>query len=165
MSSEKAEEQSNAAEKRPDRTETDVFKANSGDTVSLCISRVFANISWRRIRRHMIEADLGKIERVDVIPIFRLDDNGERQLAYKRAFVHFEKDGWNKESPQAVEALEKLRKGEQIQIVYQSPWFWTVSVSMSPRPTAEARAARQRNVAERRKLAAPAPSINGEADQ
>ena len=123
-----------STQSRPDRTETEVFKANSGDTVSLCISRVFPNISWRRIRRHMIEADLGFIERVDVVPIFREDDNGERKLAFKRAFVHFKKDGWNMENPQSVEALEKLRRGETIQIVYEQPWFWTVSVSMSPRP-------------------------------
>ena len=119
---------------RPDRTTTEVFKANSGDTVSLCISRVFKNINWRRIRRHMIEADLGFIERVDVIPIFREGENGERELAFKRAFAHFKKDSWNMQSPQAVEALEKLRRGESIKIVYEDPWWWQVSVSMSPRP-------------------------------
>ena len=127
-----SEEQS--VDTRPDRTTTDVFKQNSGDTVSVCISRVFKNINWRRIRRHMIEADLGFVERVDVVPIFREDDNGERVLAFKRAFVHFRKDSWNMESDQAREALEKLRKGESIKIVYEEPWWWNVSISMSPRP-------------------------------
>ena len=37
--------------------------------VSLCIPRVFNNIGWRRIKQHIIEANLGFVERVDVVPV------------------------------------------------------------------------------------------------
>lgn len=135
-----AESDQSAVVDRPDRTTTEVFQRNSGQTsdsngISVCISRVFKNINWRRIRRHIIEANLGYVERVDVIPIFRQnEETGERVLAFKRAFVHFKKGSWNMESEQAREALEKLRKGESLKIIYEDPWFWNVSISMSPRP-------------------------------
>ena len=135
---------------RTDRTQTEIFKKNSGDTVSLCISRVFPNISWRRIKRHMIETGLGKgedggIERIDVVPVFKEDEmTGEKRLAFKRAFIHFRKDAWN-DTPVALEALEKLRAGETLKIVYEEPWWWLVSVSMSPRPTEAPRPRRRYN--------------------
>lgn len=105
------------------------FTANSGDTVSLCIARVFPNIGWRRIKRHMIEAQLGFVERVDVIPVYK-----DGELKYKRAFVHFRTNSWNNRDPEAREALERLRNGESIKLVYEDPWWWQVSISTSPRP-------------------------------
>ncbi len=35
--------------------------------VSICIPRVFNNIGWRRIKQHIIDANLGYVERVDVV--------------------------------------------------------------------------------------------------
>ena len=108
----------------------EAFAANSGRTVSLCISRVFANIGWRRIKRHMIEAQLGFIERVDVIPVYGKDG----KIRFKRAFVHFRENSWNMRDPQAREALERLRNGESIRLVYEDPWWWSVSISTAERP-------------------------------
>lgn len=108
----------------------EAFAANSGRTVSLCISRVFPNIGWRRIKRHMIEAQLGFIERVDVIPVYAKDG----KIRFKRAFVHFRENSWNMRDPQAREALERLRTGESIRLVYEDPWWWSVSISTSERP-------------------------------
>ena len=105
------------------------FTANSGDTVSLCIARVFPNIGWRRIKRHMIEAQLGFVERVDVIPVYR-----DEKIAYKRAFVHFRKNSWNNRDPDARAALQRLRNGETVRLVYEDPWWWSVNISTSPRP-------------------------------
>ena len=54
----------------------------SGDAskgVSLCIPRVFANISWYRIKQVFIALNWGYVDRVDVIP----------SGGTKRAFVHF----------------------------------------------------------------------------
>jgi len=107
------------------------FNANSGNTVSLCIARVFSNIGWRRIKRHMIEAQLGFIERVDVVPVY---DKQTGKIRFKRAFVHFRENSWNNRDPQAREALERLRNGESIRLVYEDPWWWTVSISTSDRP-------------------------------
>ena len=105
------------------------FTANSGDTVSLCIARVFPNIGWRRIKRHMIEAQLGFVERVDVIPVYR-----DGKIAYKRAFVHFRTNSWNNRDPDARRALQRLRDGETVRLVYEDPWWWSVNISTSPRP-------------------------------
>ena len=108
----------------------EAFAANSGNRVSLCISRVFPNIGWRRIKRHMIEAQLGFIERVDVIPVYGKDG----KIRFKRAFVHFRENSWNMRDPQAREALERLRNGESIRLVYEDPWWWSVSISTAERP-------------------------------
>jgi hypothetical protein len=108
----------------------EAFAANSGNRVSLCISRVFSNIGWRRIKRHMIEAQLGFIERVDVIPVYGKDG----KIRFKRAFVHFRENSWNNRDPQAREALERLRNGESIRLVYEDPWWWSVSISTAERP-------------------------------
>lgn len=107
----------------------DAFTENSGDTVSLCIARVFKNIGWRRIKRHMIEAQLGFIERVDVVPVYKND-----KIAFKRAFVHFRKNSWNNRNPAAREALDRLRNKETIKLVYEDPWWWNVNISTAPRP-------------------------------
>tara|TARA_B100001121_G_scaffold307988_1_gene330794 strand:+ start:277 stop:816 length:540 start_codon:yes stop_codon:yes gene_type:complete len=109
----------------------EAFAANSGNRVSLCISRVFPNIGWRRIKRHMIDAQLGFIERVDVIPVY---DKNTGKIRFKRAFVHFRENSWNTRDPQAREALERLRSGESIRLVYEDPWWWSVSISTAERP-------------------------------
>ena len=94
--------------------------------ISLCIPRVFNNIGWRRIKQHMIEANLGFVERVDVIPV--------AGGAYKRAFVHFAAGKWNMRDETAVEALKALQDGKKIKLEYESPWFWLVGISGAKRP-------------------------------
>ncbi|MBT6438989.1 MAG: hypothetical protein HOK72_04730 [Flavobacteriales bacterium] len=108
----------------------EAFTQNSGDTVSLCIARVFPNIGWRRIKRHMIEAKLGFVERIDVIPV--QDKDGV--VKFKRAFVHFRKNSWNNRDPDAREALKRLRNHETIKLVYEDPWWWNVNISTAPKP-------------------------------
>ena len=123
---------SNSSQNTTQRMSRDeAFAANSGRSVSLCISRVFPNIGWRRIKRHMIEAQLGFIERVDVVPVY---DKPTGKIRFKRAFVHFRENSWNNRDPQAREALERLRNGESIRLVYEDPWWWSVSISTSERP-------------------------------
>ena len=94
--------------------------------ISLCIPRVFGNINHRRIKQHMIEADLGFVERVDVIRL----PNGN-----KRAYVHFAAGRWNMRDHEAREALTKLQSGGSIGILYDDPWYWNVSISKLARPT------------------------------
>jgi hypothetical protein len=103
------------------------FEDNSDPAkgVSLCIPRVFGNINHRRIKQHMIDADLGFVERVDVIRL----PNGN-----KRAYVHFAAGRWNMRDAEAREALTKLQNGGIIGILYDDPWFWNVSISKLARP-------------------------------
>jgi len=96
--------------------------AMSGDAskgVSLCIPRVFANISWYRIKQVFIALNWGYVERVDVIP----------SGGTKRAFVHFAPGRFT-----ATKVLEALSAGKQVKIVYDEPWYWQVSLSRSPKP-------------------------------
>ena len=74
----------------------------------------------------MIEADLGFVERVDVIRL----PNGN-----KRAYVHFAAGRWNMRDSEAREALTKLQSGGSIGILYDDPWYWNVSISKLARPT------------------------------
>ena len=103
--------------------------------ISLCIPRVFNNISWRRIKKHIIEANLGYVERVDVVPV--------AEGKYKRAFVHFAPGKWNMRDATARNALKALQEGNKIKLEYESPWYWLVGISGAARP-AEAPKPRER---------------------
>ena len=94
--------------------------------ISLCISRVFNNISHYRIKKHIIEANLGFVERVDVIPVA----GGK----FKRAFVHFAPNKWNMRDASSRDALKALQEGKKIKIEYESPWYWVVGISGAERP-------------------------------
>lgn len=88
---------------------------------SLCIPRVFNNITERRIRHVFDELRLGKIERVDI-----KERRNEKGDTFKRVFIHFEKWYWNDD---AKEVRRKLLEGKEIKIVYDNPWFWKVSAN------------------------------------
>ena len=103
--------------------------------ISLCIPRVFNNIGWRRIKQHIIEAGLGFVERVDVVPV--------AEGKYKRAFVHFAAGKWNMRDATARSALKALQDGQKIKLEYESPWYWLVGISGAARP-AEAPKPRER---------------------
>ena len=103
--------------------------------VSLCIPRVFNNIGWRRIKQHIIDANLGYVERVDVVPVA----GGK----YKRAFVHFAAGKWNMRDATARAALKALQEGKKIKLEYEQPWYWLVGISGAARP-AEAPKPRER---------------------
>ena len=103
--------------------------------VSLCIPRVFNNISWKRIKGHIIDANLGFVERVDVVPVAGKN--------FKRAFVHFAAGKWNMRDATARQALKALQDGNKIKLTYEDPWFWLVGISGAVRP-AEAPKPKQR---------------------
>ena len=99
------------------------IRSLSGDVskgVSLCIPRVFANISWYRIKQVFIALNWGFVERVDVIP----------SGGTKRAFVHFAPGKFTQ-----TKVLEALCEGKQVKIVYDEPWYWQISLSRSAKPT------------------------------
>ena len=105
---------------------------------SLCIPRVFKNISEEFIRKTFDKLALGKIQRIDLI-----ERRTERGEIYNRAFIHFEKWFWNQE---AQDARKRLIIGKDIKIVYDNPWFWKVSANKwSPR-TSEYRGTQLPNV-------------------
>jgi len=101
------------------------FEDNSDPAkgISLVIPRVFPNIGWRRIKQIFIDLNWGYVERVDVIPV--------QGRNFKRAFVHFAPGKWNTRNPEAMAALDALRNGQVVKIIYEEnkPWVWNVSIS------------------------------------
>ena len=88
---------------------------------SLCIPRVFNNITEARIRQVFDDLGLGKISRIDIKE--RKSEKGE---TFRRVYVHFDKWFWNED---AQAARRKLISGKEVKIVYDNPWFWKVSAS------------------------------------
>lgn len=74
----------------------------------------------------MIDANLGFVERVDVVPV-----PGKN---FKRAFVHFAAGKWNMRDSTARAALKALQEGNKIKLEYESPWYWLVGISGAVRP-------------------------------
>ena len=86
---------------------------------SLCIPRVFPNISEFRIRTTIEALNLGSVDRIDMVE--RRAENGTK---YNQVFVHFKT--WNKYDT-AVKARDQLIAGKEIKIIYDDPWYWKVS--------------------------------------
>tara|TARA_X000001036_G_C20296370_1_gene650487 strand:+ start:48 stop:623 length:576 start_codon:yes stop_codon:yes gene_type:complete len=99
--------------------------SNPNNGISICIPRVFSNLNWRRIRHIFIQANLGFVERVDVV------NKGK----FKTAYVHFGAGKWNMRSYEAREFLNQLQSGKEVQFLYDDPWFWKVSISNAERPS------------------------------
>jgi len=117
---------SSAAAGSSGKVRKDHFAANSDPAlgISLCIPRVFNNIGWRRIKQIFIDLRWGFVERVDVIPMG----------SYKRAFVHFAPGRWNEGDRDAAAALNALRAGDEVKIVYDEPWYWKIGISRAEKP-------------------------------
>ena len=90
---------------------------------SLCIPRVYPNISEGRIRKIFDELGMGVIERIDIVS--KTTEKGER---FNRVFIHMER--WFQNSNASI-ARERLLGGKDIKIVYDDPWFWKVSALKS----------------------------------
>jgi len=88
---------------------------------SLCIPRVFENMTKKRVLDTIQELGLGEIDHIDMVP--RTSEKGEKFL---RVFIHFRR--WSSTSD-AVRARERLLTGKDIKIIYDDPWFWKVSAN------------------------------------
>ena len=109
------------------------FRDNSDpkNGVSICIARVFKNIPHWRIKKHFIDANLGFVERVDVIHV---PAKQEGKPGYKRAYVHFAPGKWNMRDAQARQVLTLLQQKKEVTLEYEEPWFWKLTISTSKRP-------------------------------
>jgi hypothetical protein len=96
---------------------------------SICIPRVFPNITWQRVKSIFEEMELGVIDRVDMVN--KTNEKGEK---FKRVFVHFKH--WSR-SASAKQVKEALLNGESVKIEYDQPWFWKVYLSNAPKPEFE----------------------------
>jgi hypothetical protein len=99
---------------------------------SLCIPRVFANVSEERIIRCWelllgVEPENGYIDRIDRI---RQHDEADG-YDYWRVFIHFNE--WP-DTPSSNEIRHRILQGETCKVVYDEPWWWNVSASRRPKP-------------------------------
>ena len=109
--------------------------------VVLCIPRVFSNIKASRVKKHMIAAGLGWVERVDLVPTKQeFTNKAGKSFRLNRAYVYMKPNSWPKEKQ---EFLDALNDGQMIQIEYEEPWFWLVGISSSKRMTMEERLQRR----------------------
>ena len=90
---------------------------------SLCIPRMFPNITKERILQVFGDLDICEIDHIDMIS--KTSPNGEK---FQRVFIHMSQ--W-KNNPQAVRARARVLEGKEIKIIYDDPWFWKVSANRS----------------------------------
>jgi len=90
---------------------------------SMCIPRVFKNVTRERINAVFRDLDLGIIDRIDIIS--RENEKGDK---FQRVFVHFKK--WFR-NENADRARELLIQGKEIKVIYDDPWFWKISANKS----------------------------------
>ena len=102
------------------------FRTLPNNIPSLCIPRVFSNITEERICRIFGDLALGDIERIDMVS--KTTEKGEK---FNCIFVHFRRWYATKD---ADTARERLLNGKDIKIVYDDPWFWKVSAYRPPAP-------------------------------
>ena len=109
------------------QSQLDNFQKNSNPNlgVTIVIPRMFNNLNWRRVKHIFVQANFGFVERIDVIP------KGD----HKTAYVHFAAGKWNMRSHEAREFLTQLQNGNEVQFVYDEPWYWKIRISNSERPS------------------------------
>lgn len=119
---------------------------------SLCIPRVFSNITKERVAFVIKSVNLGEIDHIDMVP--KSSENGDK---FQRVFIHLKQWGTSSE---AVRARERVLSGKEIKIVYDDPWFWKISANRStPRVNANGDKPRRTNVGGER----PRPHIVDES--
>lgn len=99
------------------------FKTIPANVPSMCIPRVFKNITRERVMGVIRDLDLGLIDHVDMVQ--RENEKGDK---FQRVFIHFKK--WHS-NPNAIKAREMLISGKEIKIIYDEPWFWKISANKS----------------------------------
>jgi len=116
---------------------------------SLCIPRVFTNITKERVAKTFNQLGLGAIDHIDMI--VREGPNGQK---FQRVFVHFK--AWAS-TEEAQNVRQRMLEGKEIKIIYDEPWFWKVSANRSqPRNNQEQPRNNQQRPIQRRR---PPPVI------
>jgi len=104
------------------------FKTVPVSMPSLCIPRVFTNITEDRIRKIFQELKLGVISRIDIVP--KQSEKNPNETV-NRVFVHFVQ--WH-QTDEATQVREKLLNNVEIQVTYDDKWYWKVSMCRPRQP-------------------------------
>ena len=95
-------------------------------SISVCIARVFKNISKKRINAALTTLALGDIERIDLV--------SSKNSQFNTAFIHYHR--WNNSQ---MDVFEAIKAGRQVKVIYEEPWYWLLSQSRSPKPEFKAK--------------------------
>ena len=88
--------------------------------ISLCIPCVNKNITPHDLKSVIDNLCLGKIKKIDIIPLKNKESN------MNRVFIHFH--NWH-QNERVYKIHEKISSGECIKVFYKEPWFWKISIS------------------------------------
>lgn len=88
---------------------------------SICIPRVFPNISEGRVFAIFRALQVGFVDKIDMVP-----RKGKDGKDYNMVFVHFR--NWFVDNETAHCMRQRLLAGEQVKVVYEDPkpWYWKV---------------------------------------
>ena len=89
-------------------------------SISLCIPRVFNNITEAKIRDVFNKLNIGQIHSINMI-----ERTNKKGKIVKCVFINF--DYWYLNGQQS-QMRNQLLSGKEIKIVYDDPWFWNVSI-------------------------------------
>ena len=110
---------------------TKMSSTTASNPLSLCIPRVFANITEARIARCFALAlgcdDSSFIDRIDMIKRGGKDGQPE----FWRVFIHLHR---YPESENGEYFQQQISEGKTVTIVYDDPWYWKVSMSRISKP-------------------------------
>ena len=89
---------------------------------AICIPYVFENIGDKRIEGIFKDLDIGRVERIDLVPTQNQAPNGSK---VNRVFIHI---NWKID-----EATDKIRTrllcGKEVKVLYDGKYFWKISAS------------------------------------
>tara|TARA_Y100000389_G_scaffold37857_1_gene32153 strand:- start:1066 stop:1692 length:627 start_codon:yes stop_codon:yes gene_type:complete len=95
---------------------------------SLCISYVFSNVRRQQVWDVMKEANLGFIERIDMVKM-----TGKDGKKFQRVFIHFKH--WFR-GPDSQCARTQFLNDEMLKLYYDDKWYWQLRASKSEKPAA-----------------------------
>ena len=93
---------------------------------SIRISYMFSNVRRQQVWEVIKEANLGFIERIDMVKM-----TGKDGKTFQRVFIHFKH--WFRNNS-AKEARAKLINDEKIKLYYDDKWYWQLTASKSEKP-------------------------------
>jgi hypothetical protein len=99
----------------------------STTAISLCIPRVFNNITEAKVYNVFNKLNIGKIHSINMI-----ERTNKKGKMVKCVFINFDYWYLNERS----QMRNQLLSGKEIQIVYDDPWFWNVSIKRNNKPLA-----------------------------
>lgn len=106
--------------------DNEFFKENSQDANGVVLFTTTPNqLNWRDVKSAFIQANLGWVERVDLIPMGK----------YKKAYIYIAANKWNFDENK--ESYEYMQKGNAIRVYYQQDRYFNTRISTSKRTSKE----------------------------